>query len=217
MCNVTRFVGYQSHNAGTRSVRLVWSVLGCLAVFIALVAGASAQDNAAITGNVLDPSGAAVTNASIQITNVATGQTRQVTSNSAGVYLFPNVGVGTYTLTASASGFQEFRRTGIVVNVAQTLKEDVSFAIGSAEQSVTVEAQSLQVQSETNEVSSLISGQQVTQLATNGRNVTQLAALGTGKSTTLPAFGGVNALTSANGISFNGTRSTHNIYLLDGG
>jgi hypothetical protein len=189
----------------------------CLAVFVAFMPKAAAQDNAAITGNVLDPSGAAVANATIQITNVATGQTRQVTSNSAGVYLFPNVGVGTYTLTASASGFQEFRRTGIVVNVAQTLKSDVSFAIGSAQQSVTVEAQSLQVQSETNEVSSLISGQQVTQLATNGRNVTQLAALGMGKSTTLPAFGGVNALTSASGISFNGTRSTHNIYLLDGG
>lgn len=217
MSEVTRFVGYLSHNTGMRPVRLLWSILMCLALFISLVPSASAQDNAAITGNVLDPSGAAVANASIQITNVATGQTRQVTSNSAGVYLFPNVGVGTYTLTASASGFQQFRRTGIVVNVAQTLKEDVSFAIGSAQESVTVEAQSLQVQSETNEVSSLISGQQVTQLATNGRNVTQLAALGMGKSTTLPAFGGVNALTSANGISFNGTRSTHNIYLLDGG
>lgn len=217
MSDVIRFVGYLSHNTGTRSVRLLWLVLMCLAVSVALMPRASAQDNAAITGTVLDPSGAAVANATIQITNVATGQTRQVTSNSAGVYLFPNVGVGTYNLTASASGFQEFKRTGIVVNVAQTLKSDVSFAIGSAQQTVTVEAQSLQVQSETNEVSSLISGQQVTQLATNGRNVTQLAALGMGKSTTLPAFGGVNALTSANGISFNGTRSTHNIYLLDGG
>ena len=59
--------------------------------------------------------------------------------------------------------------------------------------------------------------QQVTQLATNGRNVTALAALGMGVSNTLPAFSGVNALTSANGISFNGTRSTHNIYMLDGG
>lgn len=216
MCDVTTPVGRLSHN-GKSTVNLLWPILMCLMVFIAFTPTASAQDNAAITGDVVDPSGAAVANATIQITNVATGQTRQVTSNSAGVYLFPNVGVGTYTLTASASGFQEFRRTGIVVNVAQTLKSDVSFSIGSAQQSVTVEAQSLQVQSETNEVSSLISGQQVTQLATNGRNVTQLAALGMGKSTTLPAFGGVNALTSANGISFNGTRSTHNIYLLDGG
>src|SRR5208283_473368 len=68
----------------------------------------------------------------------------------------------------------------------------------------------------TSEVSNLISGQQVSELATNGRNVTALAALGLGVSSTLPQFSGVDALTSANGISFNGTRSTHNIYLLDG-
>jgi hypothetical protein len=74
----------------------------------------------------------------------------------------------------------------------------------------------LQVQSETSEVSTLISGEQVSQLATNGRNVTALAALGLGVSNNLPPFSGVNALTSANGISFNGTRTTHNIYLLDG-
>jgi hypothetical protein len=53
-------------------------------------------------------------------------------------------------------------------------------------------------------------------LATNGRNVTALAALGLGVSNNLPPFSGVNALTSANGISFNGTRTSHNIYLLDG-
>jgi hypothetical protein len=217
MSDVTNRVGDVFDKTGKCPLGLLLSLLMCLAAFLVMTPGASAQDNASITGTVFDPSGAAVANATLTITNVATAQVRQVTSNSAGVYLFPNVGVGTYTLTASASGFQEFRRTGIVVNVAQTLKGDVSFSIGSAQQSVTVEAESLQVQSETNEVSSLISGQQVTQLATNGRNVTQLAALGMGKSTTLPAFGGVNALTSANGISFNGTRSTHNIYLLDGG
>jgi hypothetical protein len=82
---------------------------------------------------------------------------------------------------------------------------------------VTVEADALTLQAETNEVSNLITGAQVTQLATNGRNVVSLAALGMGVSNNLPAFGGVNALTSANGISFNGTRVTHNIYLLDGG
>jgi hypothetical protein len=198
-------------------LQLLWLVLLSAAALSLFAPRVCAQDNATITGTVTDPSRAAVSNATIKITNTATGQVRQVTSNSAGVYVFPNVGVGTYNLSATAPGFQEYKKTGIVVNVAQTLSADIPFAIGSSEQSVTVEAQALQVQSESNEVSSLISGQQVTQLATNGRNVTQLAALGMGKSNNLPAFGGVNALTSANGISFNGTRSTHNIYLLDGG
>jgi hypothetical protein len=127
------------------------------------------------------------------------------------------VGVGHYKLEVYAQGFQKYTKTDIVVNVSQTLESNITLAVGSQEVAVTVEADALQVQTETNEVSNLISGQQVTQLATNGRNVTALAALGMGVSTNLPAYSGANALTSANGISFNGTRTEHNIYLLDGG
>ena len=53
-------------------------------------------------------------------------------SNSVGAYRFGNVGIGTYTLDATASGFQKYTKTGIVVNVAQTLEEDISFTVGSA-------------------------------------------------------------------------------------
>ena len=179
--------------------------------------GAVAQENATITGVVTDPSGAVVPNVTITLTNPATGQARNAVSNSSGIYTFPNVGVGHFTLSAVAAGFQTFSRTDIVVNVAQSLKEDIALTVGSQGQTVTVRADALQLQSETSELSTLISGQQVSQLATNGRNVTALAALGMGVSNTLPAFGGVNALTSANGISFNGTRVSHNIYMLDGG
>src|SRR5271168_3984397 len=176
-----------------------------------------AQENATITGTVSDPTGAVVPNAPITLTNVATGQERQSSSNSNGIYTFNNVGVGRFNLEVSAPGFQKFSTTDISVNTDQTLKEDVTLTVGNAAQTVTVQANALQVQSETSELSTLITGQQVTQLATNGRNVTALAALGLGVANNLPAFSGVNALTSANGISFNGARTTHNIYLLDGG
>jgi hypothetical protein len=176
-----------------------------------------AQENATITGSVLDPTGAAVPNVGITLTDTATGQVRQAMSNSAGIYTFANLGVGHFNLEVVAPGFEKFSRTNIVVNVAQTLKEDVTLTVGNAAQTVTVQADALQVQSETSELSTLITGQQVTQLATNGRNVTALAALGLGVSNNLPAFSGVNALTSANGISFNGARTSHNIYMLDGG
>ncbi len=197
-----------------------WSFLAVRFVFIAmllaLAPAAWGQDNATITGTVTDASGSVVPNAAVSLTNPATGQTRDTVSNGVGAYRFANVGVGTYTLTGSANGFQKYTKTGIVVNVAQTLEENVILTVGSQAQTVTVEADALQVQSETSEVSTLISGQQVSQLATNGRNITSLAALGMGVANNLPAFGGVNALTSSNGISFNGTRQTHNIYLLDG-
>ena len=82
-------------------------------------------------------------------------------SNSVGAYRFGNVGIGTYTLDATASGFQKYTKTGIVVNVAPTLEEDISFKVGSATQTVSVQAEALQTQTETSEVSTLISGQQV--------------------------------------------------------
>ena len=201
--------------------RSVWGFLvGCFAVItmlLVLTPGAWGQDNATITGTVVDATGAVVPNAAISLTNPATDQVRQDTSNSAGAYRFANVGVGTYALSASVAGFRKYTKTDIVVHPAQTLEEDIALTVGSQQQTVTVAAEALQVQSETSEVSTLISGEQVSQLSTNGRNVTALAALGLGVSNNLPPFSGVNALTSANGISFNGTRTEHNIYLLDGG
>jgi hypothetical protein len=188
----------------------------CCAMLIALTSSVFAQENATINGTVTDPSGAVVANAAISITNPATGQVRQTASNSAGEYRFANVGIGNYTLSASAQGFEKYTKTGIVVNVAQALEENIAFVVGSQAQTVEVAADALQVQTETSEVSTLISGQQVEQLATNGRNVVQLAALGLGVSNNLPPFGGVDALTSSNAITFNGTRQTHNVYLLDG-
>jgi hypothetical protein len=190
----------------------VWLPLTVLLLVFTPVA--QSQDNATITGFVNDPSGAVVPNASITLTNTATGQSRETVSNPSGSFRFANVGIGTYTMAVSAQGFQKYSKTGIVVNVAQTVEQDAVLAVGSQAQTVT---DALQVQTETSEVSTLISGTQVEQLATNGRNITSLAALGLGVSNTLPAFGGVNALTSANGISFNGTRSTHNVYMIDGG
>ncbi|MGA8043946.1 MAG: TonB-dependent receptor [Terracidiphilus sp.] len=188
-----------------------------LALLLALVPGAWAQENATITGTVTDTTGAVVPNAALTLTNPATGQTRTGLSNEVGAYRFANLAIGSYTLKVTAAGFQTTTRTGIVVNVAQTVTADVSLTVGSQAQTVTVAADALQVQSETSEVSTLISGEQVSQIATNGRNITSLAALGLGVSNTLPPFGGVNALTSSNGISFNGTRTTHNIYMIDGG
>ncbi|MDE3187318.1 MAG: TonB-dependent receptor [Acidobacteriota bacterium] len=191
--------------------------LGFLAVFLVLMPGAWAQENATITGTVTDSTGAVVPNAALTLLNPATGQTRTSVSNAVGAYRFANVAAATYTLTATAPGFQKYVKTGIVTNVAQTVEAEVTLTIGAQGQTVTVEADALQVQTQTSEVSTLISGEQVSQLATNGRNITSLAALGLGVSNTLPPFGGVNALTSSNGISFNGTRTTHNIYMIDGG
>lgn len=191
------------------------------AVFVAvaclITSFAFAQENASITGTVTDPTGAVIPNATVILTNDATSYQQKSKANSDGIYLFGNLNVGKYSLSVTAKGFQKTAIGGISVNAGQTVTEDVKLSVGSASQTVTVQAGALHLQTQTNELSTLMTGKQVSQLATNGRNVTALAALGLGVSNNLPAFSGVDALTSSNGISFNGTRTSHNIYLLDGG
>jgi hypothetical protein len=178
---------------------------------------ASAQENAEITGTVTDPSGAAVANATVSITHLSTGTMRTTQSSSTGLFDFPGLRIGTYDLKATATGFKNFAKAGLVLNTAQTLRADVRLEVGSESQTVTVEANALALQTETNEVSSLITGDQVTQLATNGRNMMSLTTLGTGVTNQVPAFNGVTAQGSNATINFNGMRYDHNNWMIDGG
>jgi hypothetical protein len=191
-------------------VTAVWLLVFCVSV-------ASAQSGGELTGTISDPSGAVIPNANVTATSVETGKQHTTVSNGSGVYDFPSLDVGDYNLVVSATGFEGYKQNGIVVNVAQTLKVDIRLVLGANSQTVTVQANALQVQSETNEVSTLITGQQISQLATNGRNVTALTTLGTGVSSNLPSFNGVTAQGSDANISFNGLRPDHNNWLIDGG
>ena len=198
-------------------LRKFFGVLALMAVVCMFAPFAAAQENANITGTVTDPTGAVIPNAAVLLVNTATGHQQSSVANTAGIYLFGNLGVGTYSLSVNAKGFQKTTIGNITVNAGQTVTENVKLSVGSASQTIRVQAGALHLQTQTNELSTLMTGKQVAKLATNGRNVTALAALGLGVSNRLPAFSGVDALTSSNGISFNGTRSSHNIYMLDGG
>ena len=127
---------------------------------------AHAQSTGEITGTVTDPTGALVPNVDVKITSVETGSSKATKTNGAGIFDFPGLDNGDYNLTASSTGFQAYRKDGIVLNIAETLREDISLAVGSQTQEVVVQSNALQVQSESNEVSTLISGQQISQLAT---------------------------------------------------
>ncbi len=176
-----------------------------------------AQENAELAGNVTDPTGAVVPNAKVSLTNTSTGETRTTTSNGAGLYDFSGLNHGIYVLKAEAQGFSKYQKTGVVLNVAATVQENVILTIGTNNQTVTVEADALHLQTETNEVSNLITGEQLTQLATNGRNMVSLTTLGTGVSSNISSFNGVTAQGSGFGLSFNGMRPDHNNWIIDGG
>ena len=192
-------------------------IVGLFLIALACAVPAIAQENAELKGTVTDPSGAVIPGATITLVNVATGESRVSTSNGAGLYDFAGLNHGTYTLKVSAKGFSPFETTGIIMNVAATVQQNAVMAVGQGTQTVTVEADALHLQTETNEVSNLITGSQMTQLATDGRNMVSLTTLGTGVSNNLPSFNGVTAQGSGFGLSFNGMRPDHNDWLIDGG
>lgn len=196
----------------------MWKRLLCLStVALCTAFVANAQENAELTGTVKDPSGAVVPNAKVTLTNVSTAEVRAGTTNGAGLYDFPALHNGTYNLKVTASGFEAYDKTGISMDVAATVREDVTLSLGASTTTVTVQANALHLQTDTNEVSNLITGQQLTEIGTNGRSMISLATLGTGVSADIPSFNGVSAQGSTESISFNGTRPGHNNWLIDGG
>jgi hypothetical protein len=175
-----------------------------------------AQQNSEIVGTVTDQTGAAVPGATLALTQKETGFVYNATSNGTGAYTFNGLNVGNYDLKVTAKGFESYLKTGLPLNVSETLAADVKLTIGAETEEVSVSADALQVQTESNEVSTLISGEQVTSIATENRNFTALAALGLGVSSNLPSNNPPTASASSASISVNGLRQSHNIWLLDG-
>jgi Carboxypeptidase regulatory-like domain/TonB dependent receptor len=179
--------------------------------------GVYAQANSSITGIVTDQTGAVVANAKIDLTEPATGVTKSTASGTTGLYELPGLNPGTYNMSVTAPGFQTFVQKGIVVNTSGVFRVDPKLTVGAQSTTVTVMADALTVQSDSNVVSSLINEQQITELATNGRNIVALAALGLGVSGNLPDMNMPTSVGSNFAISFNGLNQAHNVWIIDGG
>ncbi len=187
-----------------------------LVLLLVCLAG-HAQQNSTITGTVLDKAGAAIAGAEVTLTQQQTGFVTKTTSNDTGNFTFNGLNVGTYDLKAVAKGFSAFVQKGIVVNVSQTTRVDADMAVGSVDQTVTVQADTLTVQTDSNVVSTLVSEEQISSIATENRNFAALVALGLGVSSTLPDNNTPTSIGSSANISVNGLRQSHNIWLIDGG
>jgi hypothetical protein len=176
-----------------------------------------AQANSQITGIVTDQSGAVIPGATITLTDPATSAVKSTVSGSTGLYTIPGLNPASYNLKIVATGFQAYEQKSLTVNVSSTVRVDVKMTLGSASETVTVEANALAVQADSNVVSTLISSEQISQIATQNRNFAALAALGLGVSSALPDSNTPTSVASNFTISVNGLRQSHNIWLIDGG
>jgi hypothetical protein len=177
---------------------------------------AAAQfDTASVVGTVKDAQGATVPDAKVTLTNTETGVSAVRNTTADGNYEFSNVRPGTYIVTAEKAGFSIALMDNVPVQVAARMRVDLQLAIGQISERVIVTAASPLVETDTSQRSQVITGEQMRELALNGREYSSLALLSTGvrqsalnKST--------NGTPREGAFNVNGLRSTFNNFLIDG-
>ena len=192
-------------------------------LMLAVPAIVSAQATGTITGVITDESGALMPGTVVQATNQDTGQVREATSGSEGLYTIPLVTPGAYRVNAALSGFRPLTRTGVRVAVSETARVDFRLAVGQMTESVDVLGEAPLIETGNATLGIVIDERKVIDLPLNGRNFTQLGTLipgvvappaSLGGATGDATPGGFGNLTG--GFSVNGMRSQSNNFLLDG-
>ncbi len=194
--------------------RAVYATLSCFCLLLIQGQLAFGQvDEGAITGTVMDSSGAVIPNADVTLLNTDQGITLQTKSTGSGGYTFSPVRQGNYTITVTAKGFAKTTQKNVHVDVAQVLQVNVQLKLGSATETVEVTTAPPLMQTEEASVGQVVGSEEVNALPLNGRNFTFLAQLGAGMQTPQADTRG-NAASGA--FSANGLRPAQNNYLLDG-
>src|SRR5438128_1674141 len=185
--------------------------------FIAFGAGQlQAQGaTAAISGTVLDPSGAAIAGASITVRNIGTAFTRTFVSNDQGRYVAPELPIGEYEVQGSLAGFQTGLRLGIVLTVGGRPVVHLQLPIGQAAETVNVTEEVSAVETTSSSVSSLVNQTQMREMPLNGRNFEQLILLAPA-AVSYPAGGSSALVGRAATYAISGSRPEGYAILLDG-
>ncbi|HTM51743.1 MAG TPA: TonB-dependent receptor [Bryobacteraceae bacterium] len=171
--------------------------------------GLAAQD-ATVTGTVSDTAQAVMPGVRITIRNIETGIDRTVKTNGSGSFTLTNLAPGKYELKAEMDGFKAYSKTGIVLEIGQSLRDDITLSVGSVNESVSVTAEVAPLNTENGAIKGdVIVQQEIMDLPLDGRDFTDLAFLVPG---VLPAAqGGQGSF-----ASINGARSTDTNFYVDG-
>ena len=159
-----------------RSLRM--SIMAAALMFSFCDHGHAQTDLAAITGTVMDNTGAVVPSCQVEVKNLATSTIRSTLTNAQGNYSVPSLPVGSYEVTATAAGFQTTKT--VVDLVLSGATANFQLKVGSAVQQVTVNASSgaVELQSDSHDVSQIVSTTQLVSLPNYGRNLIAAATLG---------------------------------------
>lgn len=178
-------------------------------LLLAVIGGALAPSlraqGATLLGRVTDPSGSVLTSAQVTATHESTQAATATTTNAEGYYALPSLPVGRYLLAVQMTGFSVERRSGLLLQVGQTVRADFELKLGEVTSSVDVAAELPVVQSETSSVGAVVETRQILGVPLNGRSLFSLLALA-------PGVQGAGTNTSIGG----GPRNQFNNFTVDG-
>ena len=167
-----------------------------------------------IGGRVMDSLGGALPGCSVTATNDQSRSVATTVTDAQGVYVFPSLPAGRYTLKAELEGFQTIVQSGVILDAASRRSVDLHMRVGSITESVSVAAPANQVETASGDIGRLITGEQVARIALNGRNYAQLAQLVPGVVTT--STDPFNLGLSTTGQFINGIASRSTYFTVDG-
>jgi hypothetical protein len=188
---------------------------GAIVLLMMCASVARSQDTGAINGQVLDPTQAAVPNATVEAVNQDTGLSRRAVSNQEGAFFIQALPPGRYRVSAVIQGFKSFSRTGVVVSVGQNARADIQLEVGAVAENVTVQGTVVGVDTQGSTVGASIERHLIASLPLLDLNVLQLATMIPGMSqASLPTV--VTNSRSGPTISVDGGRLRDNNMMLDG-
>jgi hypothetical protein len=193
----------------TRSYfRRVLVSLSCVAVLgLSLSTAYAADTNGRIKGTVTDSTNAVIPGALVTATNTQTGVKFTTHSLKDGGYLFPELPIGSYSITVELNGFKSFSATGIKLDIDQEYVEPVVLTIGSTTDIVSVTADSIQVNTTDMQINNIVDSHEMAELPNIGRTYSQFELIEPGVQSSSDRFGSYSA---------DGAETQQSSYLLNG-
>ena len=194
-----------------------------LAVLLLLLSGilAAQEFRALLSGQVTDPSGAAIAGATVVATNIDTNVKLTTNSGADGRYVLAQVPPGAYTITCDAVGFKKFSRAGLNLQVGDRTNINIPMTVGAQTESVTVTADVTAIDTDRSVMNQLMDNKGVSELPLNGRQVFMLTQLSAGVIFTQQQFGasgfsGTRAWDTNGSLTMHGGATSSNQFNLDG-
>lgn len=190
-----------------RNVEFIFALLLLVASALMLAPSTMAQTTGEITGLVLDSSKASVAGVTVTATNVGTGETRTIQTDSQGHFTLTELRVGTYDVSVEHEGFRRQVRKGVSLNVTETVQLNFTLEVGAATEQVIVTSEAPVIEKSDASTGTTMQTEQLDELPINGRDYARFALL---------TPGAVLRSNFIADLSFDGLHTVHNQFSIDG-